>query len=92
MIAPSLALWLQWMGVVLDGTSHRGVLQGVRRGVVGETPATPSVAHVPATPAGGVLCAAEVRLRSNMLGRVCLCTKFVSVNAKEKQCFLECLK
>ena len=83
MIAPSLAPWLQLMGVVLDGTSHRGVLLDVRRGVVGETPATPSAVHVPATPAGRVLCAAEVRLRSNMLGRCHLCTEFVFVNVQE---------
>ena len=50
------------MDVVLDGTDRQDVSQGVRRGVVGETPATPSVALVPATLAGREWSAVEVRL------------------------------
>lgn len=49
--------------MVLDSTNRRDVSRGVRRGVAGETPATPSVARVPATLAGRVWCAVEVRTR-----------------------------
>ena len=58
---------------MLDGTGHQDVLQGVRRGVVGEIPAMPSAVCVLATRAGRELCVVQVRLRPSTLERCHSC-------------------
>ena len=73
-----------------DGTSRQVVLQGVRRGVAGETPATPSAVCVLATRAGRELCVVQVRLRQNTLERChsCKMCTYVAMNLNEGEAAL----
>lgn len=72
-----------------DGTSRQVVLQGVRRGVAGETPATPSAVCVLATRAGRELCVVQVRLRQNTHEKVSLMQDvYMAMNLNEGEAAL----